>query len=140
VSPDAFLEQGASLLASKLEPLGYRFQLIRTATGSGGPFAEAAFSLGERQIILFARYDSLGGVRYSIGSTTFDHGTYMAALGKDRVARYPGLPDEDKLGGFRRLLADLELCGDFFDEDATALLRLVASMPPARGGFSALSP
>jgi hypothetical protein len=139
VNPDAFLEEGARLMSPKLEPLGFGFQLTRTASGSGGAFAEGAFSRGDRQLIIWARFDVLHGVRYSIGSETFDHETYMTALGKRDAAQYPGFPSADRFGGFRRLLADLELCGDFFDGDSSRLLRLVAAAPQPPEGFAALS-
>jgi hypothetical protein len=139
MSPNAFLEQGARLISSKLEPLGFRFELLSVASGSGGPFAEGVFSRGDRQLILWVRFDRLGGVRYRIGASDFDHETYMRAMGREKEARYPGLPDDDSFGGFRRLLADLDLCGDVLDGDAESVLEMVASLPAAATGFAALS-
>jgi hypothetical protein len=68
VQPDTFLQQGARVLTEKLEPLGYKFAITPPPLrGSGGPFAWAAFSRGDRQIRLWARYGRLGGVHYRAG-------------------------------------------------------------------------
>ncbi|MFC7498565.1 hypothetical protein ACFQRC_04940 [Enterovirga sp. GCM10030262] len=87
MEPDTFLEEGARVLAEKLEPLGYEFAIIQPPlTGSGGPFAWAAFKHGSREIQLWARFHRLGSVRYRLGNHEFTHQDYMRALGRERTA------------------------------------------------------
>jgi hypothetical protein len=82
MEPDTFLRQGASVLAEKLEPLGYEFAIIQPPLkGSGGPFAWAAFRRGDREMRLWARYDRLGSVHYRLGDDEFTHQDYMRAMG-----------------------------------------------------------
>ena len=139
MEPDTFLEQGARILGPKLEPLGYRFAITRRPTkGSGGPFARAVFTRGDREVRLWARFDRLGGVSYCFGRDEFGHRDHMRALGLEQVSRYPGFDDGDPLGGFRRLLHDLEGCDDFLSGDAAAVARKVRSLASEKTGFRAL--
>lgn len=139
VEPDAFLEMGARLLAAKLQPLGYEFTIIQPRLkGSGGPFAWAAFRRGNRAIQLWARYDRLGSVRYRLGDDEFTHQDYMRAMGLEKAAHWPGFDDGDPLGGFRRLLRDLDHCAEFLTGDAAAVVKKVRALPPERRGLQAL--
>jgi hypothetical protein len=140
MEPDTFLEQGARVLAHKLTPLGYEFFVPEPPLrGSGGPFAWAAFERGNRAIKLWARFERLGSVLYSLGDAEFTHQDYMRALGLEKVAQYPGFEDGEQLGGFKRLLHDLEYCGEFLTGDAAAVVEKVRSMPPKKSGFQALN-
>ena len=138
MEPDTFLEQGARVLASKLEPHGYEFAITQPPLkGSGGPFSWAAFKRGDREIKLWARYDRLGSVVYRVGDAEFTHHEYMRALGLEKVAHYPGFDDGDPLGGFKRLLDDLEHCDEFLTGDAAAVVQKIRSLPPEKTGFQA---
>lgn len=139
MDPDKFLRLGARILAQKLEPLGYAFEIAQQPTrGSGGVFAEGAFRRADREIRLWARYDRLGGVTYWVSNAEFKHHDYMRLLGLAKVAEYPGLDDGDVFGGFRRLLRDLENCDEFLTGDAMSVAKRVRSLPPEKTGFSAL--
>jgi hypothetical protein len=139
VQPDTFLQQGARVLTEKLEPLGYKFAITPPPLrGSGGPFAWAAFSRGDRQIRLWARYGRLGGVHYRLGEDEFTHQDYMRAMGLEKTAHWPGFDDGDPLGGFRRLLSDLDHCAEFLTGDAASVLGTVRALPPVKTGFQAL--
>jgi hypothetical protein len=139
MEPDKFLEQGARVLAEKLEPLGYEFAIGQPSlNGSGGPFAWAAFKRGDREIRLWVRYDRLGSVLYRLGEDEFTHHDHMRALGLQKAAHWPGFDDGDPLGGFNRLLSDLSHCDEFLTGDAAAVARTVRALPPERTGFQAL--
>lgn len=139
MEPDTFLEKGACVLAEKLEPLGYRFAISQPAIeGSGGSFAWAAFSRGDREIQLWARRDQLGNVRYRLGDDEFTHREHMRALRLETAAHWPGFDDGDPLGGFKRLLLDLAQCDEFLSGDAASVVRRVRTLPPERTGFLAL--
>ena len=139
MEPENFLRQGQGILAAKLGPLGYWFEIVTPATsGSGGPFAEASFMREDREIRLWVRYGRLGGVTYRIGNDEFGHKDYMRALGRAKTAEYPGFDDGDPLGGFKRLLRDLEYCGEFLTGDATGVAEKVKALPPRPAGLKAL--
>jgi hypothetical protein len=139
MDPDKFLRLGARILAEKLEPLGYAFEIAQQPTrGSGGVFAEGAFRRADREIRLWARCDQLGGVTYWVSNAEFKHHDYMRLLGLAKVAEYPGLDDGDVFGGFRRLLRDLENCDEFLTGDAMSVAKRVRALPPEKTGFSAL--
>ena len=139
MEPDTFLEQGARVLAKKLKPLGYEFSITQPPlNGSGGPFAWAAFKCGDREIQLWARYERLGSVIYRLGDAEFTHHDYMRALGRGKTAHYPGFDDGDQLGGFKRLLHDLDYCDEFLSGDAAAVVERVRSLPSIKTGFKAL--
>jgi hypothetical protein len=139
VQPDTFLEQGARILATKLEPLGYQFAITQPATmGGGGPFALAVFERDDRKISLWARYDRLGGVSYSLNNDEFTHQEYMRAMGLEKAAHWPGLDDGDPFGGFRRLLADLRRCDEFLTGDPASVVERIRALGPKRIGFQAL--
>jgi hypothetical protein len=139
MDPDKFLRLGSRILAEKLEPLGYTFEIAQEPTrGSGGVFAEGAFRRADREIRLWARYDQLGGVTYWFSNVEFKHHDYMRLLGLAKVAQYPGLNDGDVFGGFRRLLRDLENCDEFLTGDAMSVAKRVRALAPGERGFSAL--
>jgi hypothetical protein len=139
MDPENFLRLGARVLAEKLEPLGYSFEIVQQpARGSGGFFAEGAFRRADREIRLWARYDRLGGVTYWVGNAEFKHHDYMRLLGIEKISQYPGLDDGDVFGGFRRLLHDLENCDEFLTGDAVTVAKRVRALPPDKRGFSAL--
>ena len=135
MDPDKFLRLGARILAEKLEPLGYAFEITQHPTrASGGIFAEGAFRRADREIRLWARYDCLGGVTYWVSNAEFNHHDYMRLLGLAKVAEYPGLADGDVFGGFRRLLSDLENCAEFLTGDAMSVAKRVRALPPEKQG------
>ncbi|QNM82829.1 hypothetical protein H8M03_00170 [Sphingomonas sabuli] len=139
MDPDKFLRLGVRVLAQKLEPLGFAFEIVQQPTrGSGGVFAEGAFRRADRELRLWARYDQLGKVTYWVSNAEFDHHDYMRLLGLAKVAEYPGFDDGDVFGSFRRLLRDLENCDEFLTGDAMSVARKVRSLPPEKTGFSAL--
>ena len=138
MEPDAFLEEGARILAPKLVPLGYEFEIIQQPIqGSGGFFAIGAFSRPDRRIRFWARFENLR-VDYTAGDFEFDHHTHMRALGREREAQFPGIHDEKEFGGFRRLLHDLEYCDEFLTGDVEAVASQVRTLPAEKTGFSAL--
>ena len=138
MQPDRFLEQGAKILAPKLEPLGYRFEVIqRPLQGSGGTFAVAGFRRGERLIRIWARFDNIR-VNYVVGDVEFTHTDHMRALGLERSAQFPGFNDGDPFSAFERLLHDLDFCGEFLTGDAEQIVERVRSLPPEKSGFGAL--
>lgn len=139
MAPDQFLHEGARILSERLGPLGYDFAIVEPPLdGSGGPYAWGAFKRSEREIRLWARYDRLGSVHYRLGSEEFTHQEYMRALGMERSAQWPGFDDGDPLGGFKRLLTDLEHCGEFLTGNATFILDAIRALPPQPTGFQAL--
>ena len=139
MDPDKFLRLGARILAEKLEPLGYTFEIAQQSTrGSGGVFAEGAFRRADREIRLWARYDRLGGVTYWVSNAEFKHRDYMRLLGLEKVAQYPGLDDGDVFGGFQRLLHDLDNYDEFLTGDAMSVAQRVRALPAEKAGFNAL--
>jgi hypothetical protein len=138
MEPDSFLEEGKRILSPKLEPLGYRFELIRRPVqGSGRPFAIAAFRRGDRSVRMWARFENLR-VDYVVGDVEFTHTDHMRALGFKDSAQFPGFNEGDSLDAFRRLLCDLEHCTEFLAGDAQAIAERVRSLPPEKTGFAAL--
>ena len=136
--PDTFLIDGARILAPKLEPLGYRFEITQQPIqGSGGFFAIGTFSRPDRRIRFWARYENLR-VDYCVGEVEFDHRTHMRALGREREAHFPGIHDDEAFGGFKRLLHDLDYCDEFLSGDAQALAERVKALPPEKSGYAAL--
>jgi hypothetical protein len=139
MTSEVYLAQGAELLKPKLGEAGYCFTITDTARGSGGPFAEGVFKRGDQEIRLRVRHDALGGVAYRAGADEWSHSDYMRAIGRGKEAQYPGFHDGDPFGGFRRLLVDLNECGQFLNGDGRSIDDLVRSMPPRPKGFKALS-
>lgn len=138
MQPDTFLQQGAKILAPKLEALGYRFEVIeRPIQGSGGTFAVAGFRRGERLIRIWARFDNIR-VNYVVADAEFTHTDHMRALGLERSAQFPGFNDGNTFSAFRRLLHDLDFCGEFLTGDAEQIIERVRSLPPEKSGFEAL--
>ncbi len=66
--------------------------------------------------------DSLGLVRYHLGSHSASHEYYMKELGAWPRCEYPGFPN-DPLDPFERLAHDLRFAGEFMSGDARLLLR-----------------
>jgi hypothetical protein len=138
MAPEKYLAQGAELLELKLNQFGFRFAITNVSRGSGGPFAEGAFTRGDQQICLWVRFSKLGGVTYRVGTAKWSHSEYMRALGRSAIAQYPGFESDDPFGGFRRLISDLDYCGEFLVGDGKSVAELVRSVPPPLKGFNAL--
>ena len=128
MNPTQWLRAGADVLDPALAPFDFHFVPLEAGIGSGGAYATGAYrylgddqALAHRVIELFFRYH-LGGVRYRAGEHSAEHTYYLAALGVNAEARYPGFSD-DPLDGFRDLRADLERFGaDFLTGDAAAVV------------------
>jgi hypothetical protein len=73
-----------------------------------------------------------------LGEDEFTHQDYMRAMGLEKTAHWPGFDDGDPLGGFRRLLSDLDHCAEFLTGDAASVLGTVRALPPVKTGFQAL--
>jgi hypothetical protein len=56
MAPEKYLAQGADLLELKLNQFGFHFAITHVGRGSGGPFAEGAFTKGDQQICLWVRF------------------------------------------------------------------------------------
>jgi hypothetical protein len=69
--------------------------------------------------------DSLGLVRYHLGSHSASHEYYMKELGAWPRCEYPGFSN-DPLDPFERLAHDLSFAGEFMSGDARLLLRASA--------------
>ena len=107
------LQRGADLLGTLLLPYGFAFEVLGAGRCSGGDFAFGNFRHGDRRIELHFR-DSLGMVRYLLGSSSMTHENYMyAVLGAWHASRYPGF-SSDPMDGFRDLLSDLKDYGSDF--------------------------
>ncbi len=132
------MREGAALLAKKLAPLGFKFELTDSGAGSGGVYAEGRFTCGDRSLWLSLRY-GLGLVGYSKGQLGLSHSDFMRAVGKKAVARYPSTLTEDRMAGFRDLLADLEYCGPFLEDEGDAFVSLAQHYDFPSTGFHRLA-
>lgn len=103
---------------------------------AGGPYAAGAFTRGRQALSFSVRHGALGLVTYHLGDQEWTHAEMMRAV--LHPARYPGFADGDRLGGFRRLLADLEACDAFFATDGSDIAEVVRSLPPKPKGFRGL--
>jgi hypothetical protein len=140
MAPEKYLARGAELIGQKLSQFGFHFAITDIGRGSGGPFAEGAFTRGDQQICLWVRHDRLGRVTYRAGTFKWSHSDYMRALGLSTTAQYPGFESDDLFGSFRRLLSDLDHCTEFLAGDGRSVAGLVQSIPPPPKGFKALGP
>ncbi len=114
------MTEGATHLASVLDPLGFTFRVVRTGPSSGGPFCEAEFAGVNRRVELHFRH-SVGMVRWHIGDISASHGAYMEALG--RSASYPRSQD-DEMEAFGCLARDFSLIRtDFIEGDGGVLAK-----------------
>lgn len=118
------LRRGAGILDQKLGPLGFRYELLRAMHASGGDFAEATLTSGDRSIRLWYRFQ-LGGVFYQRGDHEIAHADLMARLGKRDEALYPGFPGDDPMSAFPRLLHDFDYLDVFFQSDDAAFLAVM---------------
>jgi hypothetical protein len=119
--PEARLRAGVTAIATVLAPHGFSFVFRESGNSSGGPFAFGEFVRGERRLELHVR-ESLGLVRYHLGSHSASHEYYMKELGEWPRCDYPGFPN-DPLDPFERLAHDLKFAGEFVSGDARLLLR-----------------
>lgn len=129
MTPEAALQIGREILDPVLEPLGFRFSENLAGKGSGGYFAFAEYSNGDRRLELHFR-QSLGLVRYHFGSISLSHEDYMATkLGGRGLSQYPGF-SSDPIDGFRHLREDLAAHGgEFLSGDRDAFGKLVEILP-----------
>jgi hypothetical protein len=119
--PEAQLRTGVPAIAKVLAAHGFRFVCRESGNSSGGPFAQGEFVKGNRRLELHVR-ESLGLVRYHVGSRSASHEYYMKELGVWPQCEYPGFPN-DPLDPFVRLAHDLSFAGEFISGDARLLLR-----------------
>lgn len=116
-TPKDFLLAGQELLASVLEPAGFRFVFRDEGNGSGGQFSRGEFCRGDRRIELHYRW-SLGLVAYHCGQHRASHDWYMRELGAWERCDFPGFSAEP-LQAFRDLAHDLQFATDFTTGDAS---------------------
>ena len=119
--PEARLRTGVLAIAEVLAPHGFCFVFRESGKSSGGPFASGEFVRGERRLELHVR-ESLGLVRYHVGSRSASHEYYMKELGVWPQCDYPGFPN-DPLDPFVRLAHDVRFAGEFMSGNARLLLR-----------------
>jgi hypothetical protein len=119
--PEARLRAGVVAVAEVLAPHGFTFRFRESGNSSGGPFASGEFVRGDRRLELHVR-ESLGLVRYHLGSHSARHEHYMKELGVWPRCEYPDFPN-DALDPFARLAHDLSFAGEFMSGDARLLLR-----------------
>jgi hypothetical protein len=131
------LAAGAAILGTRLAPLGFTFAVTSSGPSAGGPYAAGAFTRGRQALSFSVRHGALGLVTYHFGDQEWTHAEMMRAV--QRPARYPGFSDGDRLGGFRRLLADLEGCDAFFATDGSEVAEAVRALPPKPKGFRGLA-
>lgn len=114
-TPKEALLQGADMLRPLFSEHGFAFELLGEGRGSGGEFAYAEFSKGERRIEFHFRY-SLGMVTYHLGPDSISHEQYMfSVLEEPTRSHYPGFSN-DPLEAFRDLSSDLHAhCGEFLE-------------------------
>jgi hypothetical protein len=139
VPPEKRLMEGAAILDKKLKPLGFSFKVAETGKGSGGDFAIGTFTAGDREIRVWFRFH-LGAVTYRKGTVEASHQALMQCLGLEEKARYPGFQTDNPLEGFQDLLADLEHCSLFLEDEGKAFEKAMRgykySSPPK--GFGAI--
>lgn len=113
MTPVEALQLGREILDPVFKLHGFEYADILAGKGSGGYFASAEYSNGERRIELHFR-QALGLVRYHFGHMTIGHEEYMAVkLGGRGRSEYPGF-SSDPIDGFQHLRKDLEShCGEF---------------------------
>ena len=133
---DQQLAAGAAILGTRLAPLGFTFAVTSSGDSAGGPYAAGAFTRGRQALSFSVRHGALGLVSYHLGDQEWTHTEMMRAVG--RPAHYPGFADGDRLGGFRRLLGDLEACDAFFTTDGTEIAGAIRALPPKPKGFRGL--
>jgi predicted RNA-binding Zn-ribbon protein involved in translation (DUF1610 family) len=116
------MSRGLAEIAPLLAEHGFELTARGSSKGSGGHFATADFTRGDRAIHLWLR--SGLSVRYELGEHTLDHGEYMMALlGSGGGNRFPPYL-HDPLEGFRALRFDLErYCGDLLEGSGEEFLR-----------------
>lgn len=124
-NPEEILLKGSEFLKPIFSKHGFVFSLTGKGSGSGGRFASAEFSRGDRRFEYHFRY-SLGMVSYHLGSESISHEEYMCSIfGKPHLSKYPGFSD-DPLDAFRHLRQDLETyCIEFLDGTNDAFLHRI---------------
>lgn len=139
VPPEKCLTEGARVLATKLEPLGFGFDVVETGHGSGGNFAVGTFTSGDREIRIWFRFH-LGDVTYRKGNVEASHPALMQYLGLEKAARFPRFQTDNPLEGFSDLLADLEHCSIFLEYEGEEFARVMRHYKyrQSPAGFAAL--
>lgn len=125
LDPKEALLDGAKILDPVLLPKGFQFQFRKEGKGSGGNFALGEFVREDRRLELHFR-QSLGLVRYQVGSQSASHESYMRELGVRDQCRYPGF-SEDPAAAFHDLAHDLGLADDFLSGSAAVLRKAAAT-------------
>ncbi len=136
--PREIMITGVQELQEVLNPHGFVFALQDEGRSSGGSFASAKFTRGDRILELHFRW-SLGLVSYAVGKHKLEHAEYVRATratGVTEEQAYPGFSD-DPLDGFRHLKQDLVHFGRRFlngtDAEFQQLVRWVAENPRKTG-------
>ena len=119
MDPRQALEAGGEVLGRVLLQHGFDFRITRAGKSSGGNFATAEFTRGDRKLELHFR-DGLGLVSYHIGPQSASHGVYMRELGVAERCHYPGFPI-DPLLSFEHLAHDLKFAEDFITGPGSVL-------------------
>ena len=124
-NPEETLFQGSELLQPLFTKHGFVFVPLDKGKSSGGPFASAEFSRGDRRLEFHFRY-SLGMVTYHLGAESITHQEYMCSvLGEPNRSRYPGFSN-DPLDAFRDLCDDVEkYCTEFLEGTSDTFLRRI---------------
>lgn len=120
----ATFDEGIRVLSSLMQQHHFE-QSVTGGVGSGGAYATAEFTRGNRKLELHFR-QSLGIVTYHLGDASLSHEDYMWVVTGERWSTaYPGFSN-DPLDGFRHLRADLEqFGGEFLDGQDNAFLARV---------------
>jgi hypothetical protein len=107
MDPREILRAGQRILEPILVPRGFVFRETGSGKSSGGDYASGMYEKADRFIEFHFR-DSLGLVKYHMGTLVISHEAYMRSmLGSRGGNKYPGFSN-DPLDGFRDLAFDLE--------------------------------
>ena len=121
------LSHGAEILASVLQPHGFRFLFRKSGRSSGGEYARASFVRDDRILDVSVRH-TLGLVNYHVAEHCLDHESYMKQLGVYGRNSYPSF-SPDILEQFRCLAADLSrYCEDFVSGSAAQFVGLAMAL------------
>jgi hypothetical protein len=113
VNPSEAIEAGRQILDKVMIPAGFEFVHGSIGHGSGGHFASASYTRGNRRLDLSYRW-ALGAVEYRIDESALDHNAYMRLLGVWAESEYSHFSRDVALAGFEALRHDLECyCSDF---------------------------
>jgi hypothetical protein len=134
MKPADAIESGRIILDPLLNAAGFAFGSVTEGKGSGGCFASAAYTRGDRQLS-FSYRNALGCVEYSVGSSSLEHISYMRLLDKYDACRFASYSHDHPLAGFFALRHDLEcFAGDFLNGTADEFRRLALKLKTMPNG------